>query len=508
MSTNWSPRALDLLHKRYFAFQQDLTIDEWLDKVTQHYVSYYTNSDEKNIWQGHYKDLLARRAFFPTSAALINPLRAPNLGLSGCMVIPIEKTLREINSITKVAILNALLDGIGVGLDLSELPPRLSPDDASGRAFPGPVEILRSIVLSTKPLVDYSGVKRAAYMASLSAEHPDIFSFSRVKMDYEISDANISVAISPDFNQAFNAGEMLLCKYGYGDSARVLTRDDLAQMHALAVSRGVPAPDLQITNEGKVFSSAANRIVGNTQSDGRVMLDPTEILKFIAECAHRKGDPGLLNLDVINDFNPTKDFNVQANGRGLIRTTTPCGEQPLLPYEVCHLGSISLPHYLGSGKAFDYNSLKKDISIIVRMMDDIVEVSDNGSQNSNSVSKSNRKIGIGIMGLADVLVSRGFAYDSEQAHTFSSDLQRFIQEECALVSEKLAEERGPFPNWQYSIYKDGKPRRNATLTTIAPTGHISVLADCSTSIEPHFSHSYVRKAAGDHHETVSVLQDE
>jgi len=217
----------------------------------------------------------------------------------------------------------------------------------------------------------------------------------------------------------------------------------------------------------------------------------SDVWKMIVNCAHKTGEPGVVFIDRINRDNPTPLL-------GRIEATNPCGEQPLLPYEACTLGSINLVKFVSSvdGKAeMDWPALAETIRLAVRFLDNIIDVCDYPVRNTIRLAQGNRKIGLGIMGFADCLFLLGIPYDSKKGVAFGSELMRFISSNARKASSELADLRGPFPNWSYSVWRTNRKKkvRNAAITCVAPTGTISIIADCSSGIEPVFSLVFVRQ---------------
>jgi ribonucleoside-diphosphate reductase alpha chain len=501
LENGWTIEALDLLKRRFFE-QEDGSISEWAWNVTKVFTKRYQGEEQKT-WHERYFALLYSRKFFPTSAALKNGRRSGPL--SGCTVLPLSSSLSKLFSETMPKALKALSSGIGVGLDLSPLLPKLSPDQENFRPSPGPVEVMIGIAQLSSSIIKYNGLKRAAFMASLRYDHPDIFEFIKMKSDRPLDVANISIAIDSDFSEA-------LVKNGYFPvkvNGKSFLTSDLEQALINSTKQNVLPADLSLLGDGRIASRSLNgRIVGR-EIDGQIHLQAARVLEAAAETAHTCGDPGLINLSAINAHNPTAVAQALAEaekpGLGIIQTTTPCGEQPLLPHEVCHLGSLNLSAFIQDNE-INWESLAESVKLAVRVMDDIVDQADNGSEASNAACLANRKIGIGIMGLADVLCAKELPYDSEVARVFAQNLVKFINDSALAASIDLAAQRGPFPNWQLSKFADGAPRRHATVTTIAPTGHISILAGCSTGIEPYFSLHHTRKAAGERTEVCRPLE--
>ena len=505
--TRFDDAALTLLQKRYLP--PNTSVDAWLTKLVKFYTQNY--EEDANATQQAYRNLIAEKKFFPTSAALINPLSGEG-GLSGCMVLPTPKNTKDLFETAFLQqAFTALQKGIGVGLDLSEIAPEFWTTPTDARSTPGPNNLIKAIVSVFEPTIKHTGVKHSAFMGSLSAEHPDIFKFIQLKSELKLPNINVSVALSPNFIKGLKEGSLIPAQFGYGKSATTLTPRNLEQMQKAAYNRGLPSPDHQpdLYLDGAIVKShAAKRPVGKVIHN-EIYLNPNTILDVIAERAHDCGDPGLLNMAAINKANPlgkyTDTTDVNGDAKGAMRAVTPCGEQPLFPYEVCHLGSIALPAYVDSAnKTFDFEALKRDIPTIVQLMDDIVEVGDNGIAQANRAAKANRKIG--IMGVADVFAALELPYNSPQAISQLKEIQTCIQTSTHKASQELATGRGSFLNWSHSAYKaKSAPHRNATLTTIAPTGHISTLAGVYPSIEPYFAIRCQSVAGGEHTVAIPLL---
>ena len=490
----WTEAAVDLLRRRFFE-PEDRSIKDWAWNVAGSYVRKYSKKSAET-WQERYFSLIYYRRFFPTSAALKNGRRRVST-LSGCTVIPVSTSLSELYSKTIPSVMSSLGAGIGVGLDLSHLAPRLAEDKENFRPSPGPVEIMVGIAHLASGIIKYNGLKRAAFMASLRYDHPDIFEFVRMKVSRSLEAVNISIAIDDDFSHAINENDLIPLRY----QGMLISATEIQAGKVRAQTRNVMPPDLELLDDGRLTSrTLGGRVVGR-ELNGSLYILASRVLEAIAEAAHTCGDPGLINLGAINANNPTPDSSngslSSIPGTGSMHTTTPCGEQPLLPNEVCHLGSLNLTAF-AKKDGFDWDLLAESTAIATRMMDDIIDSGDNGSSDANEISLANRKIGIGIMGLADVLSIYHLPYDSQEGRAFAGRIAEHVNKHAKAASNELAEERGAFPNWKRSVFaKNGQPaRRHATVTTIAPTGHIATLAGCSTGIEPYFSLHYIRQAAG------------
>src|SRR5947207_14798149 len=279
--------------------------------------------------------------------------------------------------------------------------------------------------------------RRGANMAILKFDHPDILEFIDCKLDGGITNFNISVAATDTFMEALSRGE----EY------------DLVNPHT-------------------------RKVVGR--------LSAKEVFDRMVSAAWRTGDPGMVFIDRINasPANPTPDL-------GQVEATNPCGEQPLLPNEACNLGSLNVAKFARKGEggeiAIDWDEMERVVRLAVRFLDDVIEMNPYPLPVINETVKANRRIGLGSMGWADLLYILGIPYDSEEAVTLADQLMSFVKEKSHDQSSKLAEERGPFPNWSKSIYKNVRPMRNSTVTTIAPTGTISMIAGCSSGVEPIFA---------------------
>lgn len=270
----------------------------------------------------------------------------------------------------------------------------------------------------------------------------------------------------------------------------ITLKRDPREMQTFNLSVGITDAFMKALRNGKPFPLVNPR-------NGREVLkvQARDIFELMVQCAWENGEPGALFLDTINRTNPTPSL-------GRIEATNPCAEQPLLPNEACNLGSINLVKVLkrsSVGYEIDWDRLAEVVHIAVRFLDDVLEVNRYPFRAIERICKANRKIGLGVMGFAHMLILLGISYDSEQAVRVAEELMSFIKEEARRASRKLAKERGPFPNFPISIYaqRGEPPLRNATLTTIAPTGTISIIANCSSGIEPLFALAYTKRMLGD-----------
>lgn len=388
-------------------------------------------------------NLMASLDFLPNSPTLLNAGRKLQQ-LAACFVLPIED---DISSIFKTLHDAALIHktGAGTGFNFSKLRPKGDIIESSGFTS-GPVSFMKIFDAATEQ-IKLGGNLRGANMGILNVNHPDIEDFITVKSKENVlTNFNVSVAITDNFMEALKK------KYNYS-----------------------------------LVSPRTKKAV-KKESAGR-------IFRLICEHAWLNGDPGVIFIDRINEFNPTPEL-------GAIESTDSCGEQPLLPYESCNLGSINLSNAVKNNK-IDFEKIRRITHSAVHFLDNVIDMCSYPLDENTKIVYKNRKIGLGVMGFADMLIKLGIPYDSEHGIKTAEEVMGFISKEAGIASMKLASKRGAFPAWKGSIWNKKSRHfkgthmllRNAARTTIAPTGTISIIADVSSGIEPLFALSYARKTA-------------
>lgn len=436
--------ARAVLSKRYLFKDEEGNAIETPEGLFRRVASFVASSERLHggdaiLWEEKFYALMEGLRFLPNSPAMMNAGK-PVSQLAACFVLPVEDSMGSIFDTLKSAAL-ILQSGGGTGFSFSHLRPRSDIVRSTGGSASGPVSFMKVFNTATE-VIKQGGARRGANMGILRVDHPDILDFIRVKRDTgALENFNISVAVTDTFMQA-------------------LRNDD----------------------EYELINPRTRRITGRLKA--KVVFDE------MVESAWETGDPGIIFIDVMNRSNPTPHI-------GPIESTNPCGEQPLLPYEACVLGSMNLSKYVLFGNDaphIDYDALSEDIMTAVRFLDDAIDANTYPLPDIELMHKGNRKIGLGIMGWADVLIALGLPYNSRRSFNLAEKFMKFFGGRARECSEQLARERGVFPNFPGSIFDaPGMPRvRNATTTTIAPTGTLSLIAGCSSGIEPIYSLAHRR----------------
>lgn len=446
-----TPQAITILEKRYLKKdtrgQVIETPEEMFWRVAKNiaeaerFYSHQTSPEELSETFFH---LMASLEFLPNSPCLMNAGRDLQQ-LAACFVLPVEDSLDHIfERVKQTALIHQ--SGGGTGFSFSRLRPKDDTVQSTGGMASGPVSFMRVFNMATE-VIKQGGTRRGANMGVLRVDHPDILEFITIKKNLkEMENFNLSVGITKTFMEA-------IAKDGEYD----------------------------------LVNPRTNRSVRRLRAKG--------VLEAMVSAAWETGDPGILFLDHINEANPTPEL-------GEMESTNPCGEVPLLPYEPCVLGSINLLKMLRekNGKwEVNFDKLGMTVRQAVHFLDNVIDRSQYPLPQISQMAKGNRKIGLGVMGLAHFLIRLGIPYPSQKALEVVKGIMSFIQYQARERSIELAEKRGTFPNFKGSIYdKPGGMRlRNATLTTIAPTGTLCLLANCSSGIEPLFAIQYTRRALED-----------
>jgi ribonucleoside-diphosphate reductase alpha chain len=395
---------------------------------------YDGKSDVEGTEETFYQVMVSRE-FLPNSPTLMNA--GTRLGqLSACFVLPVEDSIEGIFTTLKhMALIHQ--SGGGTGFSFSKLRPAGDIVGSTKGVASGPVSFMTIYDAATN-VIKQGGRRRGANMAILDVNHSDILKFVEAKSREGIlTNFNISVAVTDQFMEA-------------------------------------------VEKDGKV------ELINPRSGKAEAKLRARHVFDLIVSNAWRTGDPGLIFLDEINRHNPTPQV-------GEIRSTNPCGEQPLLPYESCNLGSINLTKMVKDGEV-DWEKLRRTVRTTVHFLDNVIDVNKYPIKEIGEITRSNRKIGLGVMGYADMLISLGIPYDSEEALKTGEKLMKFIGDEATKKSVEIGEKRGAFPNFKGSLWeKRGyKTIRNSTVTTVAPTGTISIIGGCSGGIEPIFAVAFVR----------------
>lgn len=444
-----SKNAITVLERRYLSKDVNGNITESVDQLFKRVakaiaaveINYDKDIDVQNI-ENEFYELMTSLKFMPNSPTLMNAGR-PLGQLAACFVLPVDDSMEAIfDSVKNAALIHK--SGGGTGFSFSRLRSNGDAVQSTGGVASGPVSFMRVFNAATEA-VKQGGTRRGANMGILRIDHPDIMEFIECKRNTsDLTNFNISVGLTEAFMYAVENNE----DYALIDPK---TKKEVGQLNA------------------------------------------AEVFELIVEMAWLNGEPGIIFLDRLNRDNVVPSV-------GEIESTNPCGEQPLLPNESCNLGSINLNEVLkedGNGYEIDYNELGRVVDVATRFLDDVIDANKYPLEQIDFMTKQTRKIGLGLMGFADILFKLGIPYNSDEAIKLAENIMQFIQERSQKASQELAKERGAFPLFEESTLPKSKPIRNATNTTIAPTGTISIICSASSGIEPLFAVSFIRNVMDD-----------
>ncbi len=439
-----------------------------------------SDPDNRSEWEERFFELMASGKFMPNSPTLMNAGRQMGM-LSACFVLPVGDSIDEIfDSIKQTALIQKA--GGGTGFAFDGLRPTGDFIHSSGGTTSGPISFWRAFSEATNA-IQQGAFRRGANMAMMYIDHPDILKFLHAKQDLaQFNNYNISVKIPDEWMNAFRAAP---------DSPHVVRNPRTKRTYY--IPRG-----LDIWEYGIRDLVATEEAVAKSGKNEK-FYTRRDLWEIIVKNAWETGEPGMVFTDRINNANPTPRV-------GRMEATNPCGEQPLLPYEACNLGSVNLAKFVineGTTQAdVDWDELRNTIHESVRFLDDVIDVNNYPLPQIGEICKANRKIGLGIMGFADALFKLGVAYNSDKGVAWGERFMEFLNEEAHNCSEELAQQRGSFPNWKGSTWETryNRPMRNACSTTVAPTGTISIIANCSCGIEPLFSVVFFRNVLKGHAE--------
>jgi len=430
--------AKKILEKRYIAKDENgvplENIDGMFHRVAHNIAK--AESKDKDKWEQIFYDMMVNLEFLPNSPTLMNAGR-PLGQLSGCFVLPIEDNTESIFDAIKYSAL-VHKSGGGTGFSFSRLRPNGSIVKSTAGVASGPVSFLKVFNAATE-CIKQGGTRRGANMGILRVDHPDIRTFINCKKDNkEVTNFNLSVGVTEEFMNA------------------------------------------ALHNETYALINPVNKKISGYEN-------AAEIFQMIIDGSWENGEPGIIFLDRVNKDNPTPEL-------GEIESTNPCGEQPLLPYESCNLGSINLSNFVTKDKQVDCKRLAITVQNAVRFLDNVVTVNKFPLQQVTEMTLKTRKIGLGVMGWADMLIQMNIPYNSDKAISLAEEIMEFINEYALCASLELAKEKGAYPQSKNHDDYEFSPR-NAARTTIAPTGTLSIIADCSSGIEPLFAIVYERNQA-------------
>lgn len=456
----------EILRRRYLRKNKDGKVTETEDQMYRRVANtmatveakYGATEAQVKAYADKFYQLMKDYKFLPNTPTLMNSGREDGV-LSACFVLPINDSIDEIFDTVKSTALIQKAGG-GTGFCLDKLRPTGDIVRSSGGTTSGPMSFLR-VLSGTTTAIQQGAFRRGANMGMMSIGHPDILKFLHAKKDINaLGNFNLSVKVADTFMKKLSKAS---------EPPHVVVNPRTKKRYL-------------IPHSAIIDSYTIDDLVPAADADGDCYT-VKEVWDLIITNAHASGEPGVSYIERVNKDNPTPKL-------GRIEASNPCGEQYLLPYESCNLGSVNVSKFVRKDRTdLDWRSLAKTIKIAVRFLDDVIDANHWPVAQIGRITLGNRKIGLGVMGFYDALVLLGIRYDSHQAVDFAGKLAGFIQERAHLASEQLAKEKGTFPNWPGSVWdtKYHRQMRNASCTCIAPTGSISIIAGCSSGIEPVFS---------------------
>ncbi|HEX5012241.1 MAG TPA: adenosylcobalamin-dependent ribonucleoside-diphosphate reductase [Planctomycetota bacterium] len=482
---DFSENALRVLQNRYLKKDERGHLDETPVQLFQRVAEHVATAEPvhaRGPWSRKFFEVMWDRRFMPNSPTLMNAGRPLGM-LSACFVLPLEDSIADIMETARQIALVQRAGG-GTGVDLSHLRPAGSIVKSSGGTTEGPLSFLKMLSAVTDA-IQQGAFRRGANMGTMRIDHPDVLQFIRIKEDLsKVTNYNLSCTVPDEFMER--------------------VQKDRQGLHVVVNPHDGRQGWLRKSDNRADYEAPAKPV-----ADKAAWWTTGEVFDLIVQKAWQSGEPGLIFIDRVNEYNPTPNV-------GQMNSTNPCGEQPLLPYEACNLGSLNLaafhvPPATGeSGRgSIDFSRLADTVRTCVRFLDNVVEANNYPTKEIDEMCRANRKIGLGVMGWADLLFKLDIAYDSSEALELADSLGAFIQKEAWDEDTRLAEEKGCFKNWQGSRWDKvlGRKMRNAHCVTIAPTGTISIIGGCSGGIEPIFSLAFKRQVMKDSAGRATVMYE-
>lgn len=491
-----------VLANRYLAKENGAIVEspEDMFKRVAETVAWAENEGQRALWSDRFYEDMAALKFLPNSPTLMNAGRSMNM-LSACFVLPIPDSVDGIFSCMKDTALIQKAGG-GTGFSFDSLRPSGAYIHSSGGTTSGPISFLRAFSGATSA-IQQGAFRRGANMAMMSITAPDCLKFVLMKSDLsQLTNYNISVKISDSWMESLGSGKAYRVYDFHSDKWYVVPRALLAKLK-LAVEKGRKNP-LKITEVDSCYSILdMTAVLPNESTPAGDWLTVDEVWRVLVSGAHKTGEPGVCFIDRVRETEPTPNI-------GLIQASNPCGEALLLPNEACNLASVNLDRFVSvpfkqafaTEEDIDFDGLAETTKLAVRFLDNVISVNSFPTPAIDKMCKGNRKIGLGVMGLADALFKLGVPYDSKEGLACASRFMACVEAAAMEAEKSLANSRGVFPNWEGSQWDRDHRNvrvRNAEVTSIAPTGTISIIAGCSCGIEPLFSLAFTRNVMNGTH---------